>query len=293
MRADDDFPVLTDAVASMPRARERATDVPRADRSSRKPTIDATPAERRPSPANGVDWRSADRRQRRRSPPCAVDSRRRAGPPPLGRVADEHGEPSVDLGCARKSTTTSIARRTAPDSLSPLPIDARAAATRAALADERRRIRGCGTRRRARAASTPMARRRPSRKRADRRRCRRSAAPARRHRRSSTPQRRSAAIASRRVDATTRAGTLHGRGDSHAGAAADRPVHRHRTARRSWREQLQPIVDRASAELVATINEHVGELLRTYVAEAIEREIEQWRATSRVDRAVARVGSPC
>jgi hypothetical protein len=41
--------------------------------------------------------------------------------------------------------------------------------------------------------------------------------------------------------------------------------------------RLQPIVDRASADLVATINQHVGELLREYVAEAIEREIESWR----------------
>jgi hypothetical protein len=44
---------------------------------------------------------------------------------------------------------------------------------------------------------------------------------------------------------------------------------------------LQPIVDRASAELVATINDHVGRLLRTYVAEAIEREIAQWRDENR------------
>lgn len=42
-------------------------------------------------------------------------------------------------------------------------------------------------------------------------------------------------------------------------------------------ERLQPIVDRASADLVATINQHVGELLRAYVAEAIEREIDSWR----------------
>ncbi len=41
--------------------------------------------------------------------------------------------------------------------------------------------------------------------------------------------------------------------------------------------RLQPIVDRASADLVRTINQHVGELLRSYVAEAIEREIENWR----------------
>jgi hypothetical protein len=41
--------------------------------------------------------------------------------------------------------------------------------------------------------------------------------------------------------------------------------------------RLQPIVDRASADLVATINQQVGALLRAYVAEAIEREIEKWR----------------
>ena len=41
--------------------------------------------------------------------------------------------------------------------------------------------------------------------------------------------------------------------------------------------RLQPIVDRASADLVAAINQHVGQLLRGYVAEAIEREIEKWR----------------
>ena len=45
--------------------------------------------------------------------------------------------------------------------------------------------------------------------------------------------------------------------------------------------QLQPIVDRASAEMVSTINEHVGGLLRAYIAEAIEREIEKWRGASR------------
>jgi hypothetical protein len=42
--------------------------------------------------------------------------------------------------------------------------------------------------------------------------------------------------------------------------------------------RLQPIVDRASADLVGAINQHVGQLLRSYVAEAIEREIEKWRA---------------
>lgn len=40
---------------------------------------------------------------------------------------------------------------------------------------------------------------------------------------------------------------------------------------------LRPIVERASAELVDTINRQVGELVRRYVAEAIEREIEAWR----------------
>ena len=41
--------------------------------------------------------------------------------------------------------------------------------------------------------------------------------------------------------------------------------------------RLQPIVDRASADLVAAINHHVGQLMRSYVAEAIEREIDKWR----------------
>jgi hypothetical protein len=41
--------------------------------------------------------------------------------------------------------------------------------------------------------------------------------------------------------------------------------------------QMQPIVERASAEMVETINAQVGTLLRAYIAEAIEREIEKWR----------------
>src|SRR5438105_3540922 len=45
-------------------------------------------------------------------------------------------------------------------------------------------------------------------------------------------------------------------------------------------QRLQPTVDRARADLVAAINQHVGQLLRAYVAEAIEREIEKWRANS-------------
>lgn len=43
--------------------------------------------------------------------------------------------------------------------------------------------------------------------------------------------------------------------------------------------RLQPIVDRASADLVAAINQHLGALLRAYVAEAIEREIDKLRGT--------------
>ena len=49
------------------------------------------------------------------------------------------------------------------------------------------------------------------------------------------------------------------------------------TLRAKLGEQLQPLVERASAELVAAINQHVGDLLRTYVAEALEQEIERWR----------------
>ena len=46
-------------------------------------------------------------------------------------------------------------------------------------------------------------------------------------------------------------------------------------------ERLQPLVDRASADLVAAVSQHVGQLLRAYVAEAIEREIEKWRQEPR------------
>ena len=42
-------------------------------------------------------------------------------------------------------------------------------------------------------------------------------------------------------------------------------------------QRLEPIVERASAELVGAITEHVGLLVRTYVSEAIEREIAQWK----------------
>jgi hypothetical protein len=44
---------------------------------------------------------------------------------------------------------------------------------------------------------------------------------------------------------------------------------------------LQPIVERANSELVGAINTHVGELVRSYIAEAIEREIAQWRRDTR------------
>jgi hypothetical protein len=44
--------------------------------------------------------------------------------------------------------------------------------------------------------------------------------------------------------------------------------------------RLSPIVDRASAQLIETINRELGELVRGYVAEAIEREIESWRTRS-------------
>jgi len=49
------------------------------------------------------------------------------------------------------------------------------------------------------------------------------------------------------------------------------------TLRAQLGERLRPVVDRAAADLVSAINEHVGELLRAQVAEAIEREIESWK----------------
>ncbi len=53
------------------------------------------------------------------------------------------------------------------------------------------------------------------------------------------------------------------------------------TLRAQLGERLRPVVDRAAADLVAAINEHVGELLRVYISEAIEREIESWRDKGR------------
>ena len=50
--------------------------------------------------------------------------------------------------------------------------------------------------------------------------------------------------------------------------------------RKQLSAQLQPIVDRASIQMVETINEEVGKLLRAYIAEAIEREIDKWRGTA-------------
>jgi hypothetical protein len=49
--------------------------------------------------------------------------------------------------------------------------------------------------------------------------------------------------------------------------------------RKQLSAQLQPIVDRAGVQMVETINEEVGRLLRAYIAEAIEREIDKWRGT--------------
>ena len=46
---------------------------------------------------------------------------------------------------------------------------------------------------------------------------------------------------------------------------------------RELARQLQPIVDRASAELVASIHREAGNILRDYVAQAVERAIEQRR----------------
>ena len=46
-------------------------------------------------------------------------------------------------------------------------------------------------------------------------------------------------------------------------------------------KHLEPIVADAGRELVDAINDHVGQLVRSYVAEAIEREIAQWRAQQR------------
>ena len=43
-------------------------------------------------------------------------------------------------------------------------------------------------------------------------------------------------------------------------------------------ERLKPIVARASADSVDAINQHVGEILRAYVSEAIEREIDRWKS---------------
>ncbi|HVF63268.1 MAG TPA: hypothetical protein VNE58_04670 [Casimicrobiaceae bacterium] len=49
------------------------------------------------------------------------------------------------------------------------------------------------------------------------------------------------------------------------------------TLRAQLAQRLRPLVERTSADLVAAINQHVGELLHVYIAEAIEREIEEWR----------------
>jgi ribonuclease E len=53
------------------------------------------------------------------------------------------------------------------------------------------------------------------------------------------------------------------------------------TLRAQLADRLRPVVDRAAADLVAAINEHLGELVRAQISEAIEREIESWRNTGR------------
>ncbi len=42
-------------------------------------------------------------------------------------------------------------------------------------------------------------------------------------------------------------------------------------------QHLRPVVERAVGDLVATINSNVGRVIRTFVAESIEREIESFR----------------
>jgi hypothetical protein len=53
------------------------------------------------------------------------------------------------------------------------------------------------------------------------------------------------------------------------------------TLRAQLAERLRPVVERAAADLVAEINQHVGELVRAQISEAIEREIESWRSGDR------------
>jgi hypothetical protein len=49
------------------------------------------------------------------------------------------------------------------------------------------------------------------------------------------------------------------------------------TLRAQLGERLRPVVDRAASDLVTAINEHIGEILRAQISEAIEREIESWK----------------
>jgi hypothetical protein len=41
---------------------------------------------------------------------------------------------------------------------------------------------------------------------------------------------------------------------------------------------LQPVIDRASRELVSAVNANIGKLVRSFVAESVERELAQLRA---------------
>ena len=42
---------------------------------------------------------------------------------------------------------------------------------------------------------------------------------------------------------------------------------------------LQPVIERASRELVTAVNVNIGKVLRTFIAESVEREVAQLRAS--------------
>ena len=80
-----------------------------------------------------------------------------------------------------------------------------------------------------------------------------------------------------------RLGALGGprRRDSHAGAAADRHLHRDALARPAERASCSRSSIRPAPRWSRPSTTHVGGLLRAYIAEAIEREIEKWRGAAR------------
>lgn len=47
---------------------------------------------------------------------------------------------------------------------------------------------------------------------------------------------------------------------------------------------LQPVIERAGREIVAAVNANIGELLRTFIAESVEREIAQLREQQRTPK---------